>query len=81
MSLLAGTWMTLPGLPGSHGRECMSVRSGAPPFILAHAKSEPSAPVSPPAVETLALMGKKRGAFGFLAFLFVRVIILNQGLG
>lgn len=32
-------------------------------------------------METLALMGKKRGAFGSLAFLSVRVIILNQGLG
>lgn len=67
--------MTLPGLPGSHGSEDISGRSGAAPFVLAHAKSEPLALVSPPAVETLALMGKKRGAFGvfwFLAFLFVK---------
>lgn len=31
-------------------------------------------------METLALMGKKRGAFESLAFLSVRVIILNQAL-
>lgn len=32
-------------------------------------------------METLALMGKKRGALGSLAFLSVSVIILKQGLG
>lgn len=58
------------------------MRFRAAPCLLAPARTEPAALVNAPrTVETLALMGKKRGAFGSLAFLSVSVIILNQGLG
>lgn len=63
VSPLAVSWMTLLGLPGHHGRGNMSVRCGAAPSVLAHAGSEPSAPVSPPDCGIPSVDGKEERGF------------------
>lgn len=66
---------------------CFTESWGLPFFFFFFSSScwgKAHSPVSvniPRVAETLPLVGKKRGAFGTLAFLSVRVIILYQDLG